>query len=187
MNRLIKIIRSLYLRSLIKRDTKKYAQKMGVSIGKNNRFISPRHGMFGTEPYLISIGSNCLITAEVQFITHDGSAHLIRDVMPEADLFGTIKIGNNVFLGQRTIVLRGVEIGDNVVIGAGSIVSRSIPSNVVAAGIPAKVIKPIDEYKQKMLSEAKKTKHLNSEQKKRFLTEEYNLQSINKTERTDGK
>lgn len=51
-----------------------------------------------------------------------------------------VRIGNNVFIGMDSIVLKGVSIGDNSIIGAGSVVTRSIPKNSVAAGNPAKII-----------------------------------------------
>lgn len=54
-----------------------------------------------------------------------------------------IKVGNNVWIGGNVVVLPGVTIGDNSVIGAGSVVTKDIPSNVVAVGNPAKVIKEI--------------------------------------------
>ncbi len=56
-----------------------------------------------------------------------------------------ITIGNNVWIGGGVKVLPGVTIGDNVVIGAGSVVNKDIPSDVVAAGNPCKVIKNITE------------------------------------------
>lgn len=52
-----------------------------------------------------------------------------------------VHIGKNCFIGDRTIVLPGVTIGDEVVIGAGSVVTKDIPSNSVAVGNPARVIK----------------------------------------------
>ena len=52
-----------------------------------------------------------------------------------------VKIGRNVFIGTRSIVLKGVTIGDNSIIGAGSVVTRDIPPNVIAAGNPCRVIK----------------------------------------------
>lgn len=56
---------------------------------------------------------------------------------------GDVIIGNNVWIGDRVSVLGGVTIGDNVIIGAGSIVTKSIPSNCLAVGVPAKVIKSL--------------------------------------------
>lgn len=50
-------------------------------------------------------------------------------------------VGNDVWLGDRVIILPGVHIGDGCIIGAGSVVTRDIPPYSVAAGIPAKVIK----------------------------------------------
>lgn len=54
-----------------------------------------------------------------------------------------VTIGNNVWIGGSVTILPGVTIGDNVVIGAGSVVTRDIPSDVVAAGNPARVIKTL--------------------------------------------
>jgi len=54
-----------------------------------------------------------------------------------------IVIGNNVWLGANVSVLKGVTIGENTVVAACSLVTKSLPPNVVAAGIPAKVIKQI--------------------------------------------
>ncbi len=52
-----------------------------------------------------------------------------------------VTIGNNVWLGSRVTVLRGVTIGTNSVVGAGSVVTRSIPANSIAVGAPAKVVR----------------------------------------------
>lgn len=60
-----------------------------------------------------------------------------------------VKIGNNVFIGMNTIILKGVNIGSNVIIGAGSVVTKDIPDNVVAAGNPCRPIMTIDEYREK--------------------------------------
>lgn len=56
-----------------------------------------------------------------------------------------ITIGNNVWIGAGTIVLGGVTIGDNTVIGAGSVVTKNIPSNVIAVGVPCRVMREITE------------------------------------------
>ncbi len=57
-----------------------------------------------------------------------------------------IRIGRNCWLGAGVIVMPGVTIGDNAVIGAGSIVTKDIPSDVVAAGNPCKVLRPVGEH-----------------------------------------
>ena len=56
-----------------------------------------------------------------------------------------ITIGNNVWIGGSVVVTPGVRIGDNTVIGAGSVVTKDIPSNVIAAGNPCRVIRTITE------------------------------------------
>ena len=55
-----------------------------------------------------------------------------------------VVIGDNVWLGDRCTVLKGVTIGANSVVGAGAVVSRSVPANVVVAGNPARVVKSLD-------------------------------------------
>jgi len=54
---------------------------------------------------------------------------------------GPVEIGNNVWIGINTTIIGPVTIGDNAVIGAGSVVLKDIPSNAIAAGVPAKVIR----------------------------------------------
>lgn len=57
-----------------------------------------------------------------------------------------VTIGRNCWLGAGVIVMPGVTIGDNSVIGAGSVVTRDIPSNVVAVGVPCRVLREIGEH-----------------------------------------
>lgn len=54
-----------------------------------------------------------------------------------------VKIGKNVWIGMNVLILKGVSIGDNSVIAAGSVVARDIPSDVIAGGVPARVLKPL--------------------------------------------
>ena len=104
-------------------------------------------GTFGSEPYLISIGHHVTVTSGVQFVTHDGGVWVFREQDPDIDVFGPITIGNNVFIGINAIIMPGVSIGENCVIGAGTVVTRSVPSNTVAVGVPARKIATIDEYR----------------------------------------
>jgi len=71
-----------------------------------------------------------------------------HDLSPEGRHFGPasaepVVIEDNVFIGSRAIILKGVTIGRDSVIGAGSVVTRSIPPRTVAAGNPAKVLRPL--------------------------------------------
>jgi|SRR5690606_32064906 len=169
------MIRGLYLRYLAKKNPIKYAKKMGVKIGKNNRIVSCRHGMFGSEPYLVSIGDDCLFSGDIQFLTHDGSLDIFRKEIPNAFIYKPVKVGNNVFIGFRVTIMPGVTIGDNVAIGAGSVVTKDIPANCVAAGVPAKVLRTYDEYKAKMIPQLDTINGLDSAEKREYLTKKYNL------------
>ena len=55
-----------------------------------------------------------------------------------------IRIGNDVWLGANVTILPGVSIGDNVVVGAGAVVTKDIPDNSLAVGVPARVMKKIE-------------------------------------------
>lgn len=57
-----------------------------------------------------------------------------------------IHIGNCVWIGAGSVIVPGVSIGDNTVIGAGSVVTKDIPANVVAFGVPCRVIREIGEH-----------------------------------------
>ena len=56
-----------------------------------------------------------------------------------------IHIGENVWIGSHATILPGVTIGDNAIIAAGSVVTKDIPANSIAAGVPAKIIKKIND------------------------------------------
>ena len=146
----------------------------GVNVGKNVSFIPPVN--FGSEPYLITIGDNTTISFDVAFVTHDAATRVLRN-LPEGDkevgFYGEIVIGSNCFVGCRTTILGNVHIGDNTIIGAGSVVNKDIPSNVVAAGNPCRVICSLDEYikKHKERGDFTYIQSYNPEQKKIYLLE----------------
>ena len=60
-----------------------------------------------------------------------------------------VRIGNNVWVGANATILPGVTIGDNTVIGAGAVVSRDLPQNVLAMGVPARVVRELGEHDRK--------------------------------------
>lgn len=132
---------------------KVYEKHYGVKFGKNVRITGKRIS-FGGEPYLVEVGNNVTIAPGVKFQTHDGGIGIFRNEYPGINVYGKIKIGNNVFLGEESMIMYNVTIGDNVIIGARSVVTKNIPSNSVAVGVPAKVIKSIEEYKFNSLNKA---------------------------------
>jgi acetyltransferase-like isoleucine patch superfamily enzyme len=127
-----------------------FGKYFGVKFGKNVRIVDA-HIDFGSEPYLIEIGNDVTISSGVTFVTHDGGIGLFRNEYPNIEKIGRIKVGNNVFIGMKVTICAGVTIGNNVVIGIGSIVTKNVPNNVIVAGIPAKFIKTIEEYKTSCL------------------------------------
>jgi acetyltransferase-like isoleucine patch superfamily enzyme len=153
-----------------------YARSLGVKMGENVNFYGINPGTFSTEPWLISIGNNVYITNGCQFITHDGGTLILRREVPDLELTAPISIGNDVYIGLNTTILPGVTIGNRVIIGTGSIVTKDIPDNSVAVGIPARVIKTVDQY----LEEAKKRSlhlgHLHGKDKEVELKKHFKVQ-----------
>lgn len=106
---------------------------------------------WGSEPWLIKIGSHVRITADVQFITHDGGTWVFRDQEKYKDVikYGAIVIKDNCFIGLGSIIMPGVTIGPNSVVGAGSVITKDVPEGTVYAGNPAKFICRTEEYAEK--------------------------------------
>jgi galactoside O-acetyltransferase len=90
----------------------------------------------------IIIGDWCMFGPNVVIAT---AGHPILPVLREHHYTYAIPvhIGSNVWVGSNVSILPGVTIGDNTVIGAGAVVDRDIPANMVAVGVPCKVLRPI--------------------------------------------
>ena len=160
------MLKKLFCRYFEKKTPKTYAKILQVKMGNNCRLIGQID--WGSEPYLIKIGNHVSITSS-NFITHDGGVWIFREENPEIDVIKPIKIGNNVFIGSGCTILPGVEIGNNVVVGAGAVVTKDLPSEGVYAGIPAKKVVDIIDYKEKSLKFDIGTKTMNREEKKEKL------------------
>jgi acetyltransferase-like isoleucine patch superfamily enzyme len=148
----------------------KYARHIGVKMGDNCRLINVS---FSTEPYLVTLGDHVSAT-NTRFETHDGGVWVLRDQYPLIDVIKPINVGNNVFIGFGAMILPGVTIGNNVIIGAHSLVTKNIPSNVVAAGVPARIIKPLGDYKEKAIVDYDKTKHFSAKGKRLYYEYKFN-------------
>lgn len=90
----------------------------------------------------IKIGKNTLIGSNVTILDSD-----FHSIAPESrkvngmQKFAPIVIGENVFIGDRVIILKGVKIGNDSVVAAGSIVIKDVPERSVVAGNPARIVK----------------------------------------------
>lgn len=144
----------------------KRARYAGVNLGRNN-FISSH--FWSSEAYLITIGNNCSISHGVKMFTH-GGARVARKKIPLFDIFGKVSIGNYVYIGNNSLIMPGVEIGDNVLIAAGSVVTKSVPSNMVVGGNPARILCTTDEYIQRNKKYNLDSKGLSTEAKRKLLT-----------------
>ena len=106
-----------------------------------------------TRPSLIEIGNNVCFTRGCTILTHGYDWFVLRNLYNEIlASSGKVTIGDNVFIGTKSIILKGVTIGDNCIIGAGSLINTDIPPNSVAAGNPIRVISTIREYFEKRKS-----------------------------------
>lgn len=112
-----------------------------ISIGKNcqicNRFTAVSEGEG------IEIGDNVLVGSSVTVLDSD-----FHEIDPSRRIDGNPKtgkvvIGDNAWIGDRVMILKGTAIGKNSVVAAGAVVSGEFPANVVIGGVPARVIREI--------------------------------------------
>lgn len=148
-----KIIKKFILGNKYDSDTYiKYLKNCGIAIGKETRIFDPPSTLIDTQnPHMLWIGDNVRITKGVIILTHDYSWSVIASL--NGSIYGGIaqtKIGNNVFIGMNSILLKGSTIGDNVIIGAGSVVHGELEGNSVYAGNPAKKIGTLEAYEAKL-------------------------------------
>lgn len=110
-----------------------------VAIGARSTFGGIRIVNVGKDN-AVTIGENCLFSDFIELWasdTHailDGEGNMINQEKP-------IDIGNNVWVGSRVIILKGVTIEDGSILGMGSVITKDVPSNVISAGYPNKTIK----------------------------------------------
>ena len=134
------------------------SELIGEKVGEGFRMFLPFYADFGRN---VHIGKNVFINSGCHFqdqggiyisdnalIGHNVVLATINHALAPHDrrnLYAPIHIGENVWIGSNATILQGVTIGDGSVIGAGSVVTKSIPENSIAVGVPAKVIRKIEE------------------------------------------
>lgn len=120
----------------------KFHRARGVHIGKNvyvgyDVIFDRIHPEQITIEDYAEIGDRCIISA------HSRGSLPLRGKYPRS--VQPVKIGMGVWMAPGCIVIQGVEIGEKSVIGTGAVVTKSVPSNCLAAGVPAKIIKKLGE------------------------------------------
>lgn len=129
----IKISQGVFLYPDVKLSVNGIEKKAELVIGENTSIGDRTEIHVGSR---VSIGRNCSISWDVCILDRD--YHKFNRVNEEPK---EIFIGDNVWIGCRAIILKGVNIGDGAVIAAGSVVTKDIPARCCVAGNPAKVIK----------------------------------------------
>lgn len=158
-------------------DSEKCARKLGVTIGKGCRILDDPGKVFGSEPMLVSVGSKCEFTTGVRIITHEGGLWVARNLcedLKNSDVLKPVQIGNNVMVGNYSLIMPGVKIGNNVIIGGHSVVTHDLESNCVYAGVPARKINTIDSFLEKVKNSPDRydnTKGMSQEKKMKMVLE----------------
>ena len=134
-----------------------FYRRWGVLVGRNTIICGY---MRISEPQLVEIKADCVISSNVTFITHDHSINKVTN--QGSNLFGRIVVGNNCFVGQNATLLYGVELADNIIVGSGSVVTKSFKeNNIIIAGNPAKKISTWEQFKDRYESLAANRDELN--------------------------
>jgi len=115
----------------------KFIKFAGVNfIDSSDVFIGENVSFDGIYPHYIFIGKGTIITSGTKILTH----YLDVKKPPFSFYTGKVIIGDNVFIGANSMIIKECTIGNNVVIAAGSIVNKDIPDNWIVGGVPAKKI-----------------------------------------------
>ncbi|HLH92628.1 MAG TPA: acyltransferase [Xanthobacteraceae bacterium] len=115
-------------------------------------FIADGVGLNGTSitarSRTIRIGENTMLAPNVVVVDSDFHSPWppeARKTSPGPEHDADVTIGRNVWIGMRATVLKGANIGDGAIVAAGSVVTSDIPANTLAAGVPARVVRRLDE------------------------------------------
>lgn len=137
----------LLLRKLIIAIRLNYLRSLGMNIAKTASMSMGAH-LDKTNPRGIHIGEHTFIARGATVLSHDFTRGIHADT----------HIGSKCFIGVNAIIMPGIKIGDETIIGAGSVVTKSVPSNCIAAGNPARILSLDIETKAlgQLVSRAKK-------------------------------
>lgn len=124
-----------------------WLRSQGLDVGEGSFFYDPASLSIDVQrPHMLHIGKYVVLTAGTIVLCHDYSRSTLFKATGEhvAD-GGRTYIGDNVFVGMRSIILMGSHIGDNCIVGAGSVVSGRFEEGMVIAGNPARTICTVED------------------------------------------
>ncbi|MEA3573931.1 acyltransferase [Peribacillus frigoritolerans] len=168
IKKILKVTERGYIKQLAHIDSNLYTRqytnhlkKYGMDIEGLPRYIATTAMFDGNDYSIIHLGKGCVVSSEVQLLTHDYSiARGLQaigknnsDPFRDELFLKGIHIGANSFVGARSTLLPGTHIGDNVIIGACSVVKGNIPDDSIVVGNPARVIANTKEWAEKKFSE----------------------------------
>lgn len=108
-----------------------------ITIG-NNVYIGPRSTLGAAAPLVI--GDRCQIGANVSFVAENHEFRGSGEIFEQGVIRKGITIGQDVWIGNNSVILDGVSVGEGTVIGAGTVVTKSLPARSIAVGVPGRVI-----------------------------------------------
>jgi len=107
------------------------------------------HGCSFTVARSVRIGTGCLLAGNVRIADYDGhpvdaARRRAKEPAPPESI-RPVTIGDDVWIGYGSIILKGVSIGDRAIVGAGAVLTRDVPADVVVAGNPARIVKHLSD------------------------------------------
>lgn len=122
-----------------------------LEIGENTHIMSVFFALSDVNTK-ITVGNNCLFSSKVIFRTSD-SHSVLNEAGERINKGKNIEISNHVWIGYAANILKGVNIGENSIVGTQSVVTKSIPSNSIACGNPAKIVKTNITWTEERINE----------------------------------
>ena len=114
----------------------------GTKIGKKT-YIEKGVFIEAFYPYLVTIKDNVEIGPRAVIVAIDSSYNCVSSDIPI--LIGEVTIEENAYIGAGAIILPDVTIGKYAIVAAGAVVNKDVPPHTVVAGVPARVIKTVDQ------------------------------------------
>lgn len=124
-----------------------YISRKGFTKIGGGKLLMAEHSQINAGCFLltsdtITLGENTTLAYQVTILTSANPNYPYNELSKiYKPMHAPVKIGDNVWVGARAVILPGVTIGNNVVVAAGSVVNRDVPDNVVVAGVPAVIKK----------------------------------------------